>query len=141
MGVVMRSVLIALAFATLAGCATHLVPLDQTTAVPSGYIQSTKYTTPAPDTQKITVARNAGTVYGAGGNLLLFVDGEQIAELATSESLALYLPEGQHLLSVGPKYARFMNHDVSAPVTVPSRFQIYRIDMDELGQKLQPSLE
>ncbi|MBC8748525.1 MULTISPECIES: hypothetical protein [Paraburkholderia] len=132
----MSRILIALITAALAGCTTSLVPLNQAKATPAEHIHTTTHTTPVAGSQSITLVRNAGALFAAGTRLDVFVDGELTAELATSEALRLYLPAGEHLLTT-----KIAGQVATVAVTVPSKFTIYRIDVNDEYVKLQPSAD
>ncbi|TCG05317.1 hypothetical protein BZM27_34565 [Paraburkholderia steynii] len=131
--------LAALSLASLAGCATHLVPTSQTRAVPQDRIFAVEATQPSQGAQKLTVVRNAGALFAAGVKVDLSVDGRRVAAIATSESVNLYLEPGEHLLraNVGGLGQVF----TATTVNVPSKFPIYRIDMTDGDIKLQPSVD
>ncbi|PFH28956.1 MULTISPECIES: hypothetical protein [Burkholderia] len=131
--------LAALSLISLAGCATHLVPMSETRAVPKDRIYAVDATQPSPGAQKITVIRNAGAVFAAGVKVELSVDGRPVAAIATSESLDLYIDPGEHLLRA--KVGGLGQVFAATTVNVPSRFPIYRIDMTDSDIKLQPSIE
>jgi hypothetical protein len=130
-----------IATAALAGCGSTLTPLADTDKVPAERIFSTAHTTPGEGKQKITVVRDGGTMIGSGVHLFLDVDGERTAELGTSDAVDLYLPKGEHLLMVEPKYLATASSRLSAAVTIPTRFPIYRIDINMSGPRFQPSTE
>ncbi|MBN3761146.1 hypothetical protein [Burkholderia sp. Ac-20365] len=131
--------LVALLTLSLAGCATHLVPMSETKGVPKSRITAIESTQPSQGAQKITVVRNAGALFAAGVTVELSVDGRPTASIATSESLELYLDPGEHLLRA--KVGGLGQVFAATTVTVPSRFPIYRIDMTDGDIKLQPSIE
>lgn len=136
-GVVMRCMLITLiCAAALGGCATHLVPMSETTPVPKERILAQGVTTPASGRQRVTVVRNAGALFAGGVSVDVLVDGDRTAAIRTSEALSLYLPPGEHLLTT-----KVGGITASVPVMVPGRFPIYRIDMTEDDMKLQSSFE
>ena len=133
----MRRILTTLTFAAaLAGCATHLVPMSETTAVPKVRIFAADLTTPANGRQRVTVVRNSGALFAGGVSVDVLVDGERTAAVRTGEALTLYVPPGEHLLTT-----KVAGITASVPLMVPGRFPIYRIDMTEDDMKLQPSFE
>ncbi|NUY06235.1 hypothetical protein [Paraburkholderia youngii] len=135
----MRRISLLLASATLAGCATHIVPVEQAAQVPATRIVDTTYTTPHDDAQRITIIRNAGAASGSLSGLTISVDGKATAEMATGEALPLYLPKGEHLVTA--KFGVSFLAPASLALTTPSRFPVVRFDMDSGGARLQPALE
>ncbi|MFP3550800.1 hypothetical protein SB861_08790 [Paraburkholderia sp. SIMBA_049] len=131
--------LAALSLVSLAGCATHLVPMSETRAVPKDRIFAVESTQPSPGAQKVTVIRNAGALFASGAKVELSVDGRRTAAIATSEFLDLYLDPGEHLLRA--KVGGLGQVFAATTVNVPSKFPIYRIDMTDGDIKLQPSIE
>jgi len=137
----MRGILIALITTALAGCATHLVPLDEVKAVPADRILATTHTVPAEGSQKVTVIRNSGAFGGSGVKYPLLVDGEPVTGLWSGEAVTIYLPKGEHLLTIKFPDFPFSNPPITTLVNVPSKFSIYRIDTNDAGITLQPSFE
>jgi hypothetical protein len=133
----MRRILITLTFAaSLSGCVTSLVPMNETTAVPKERIFATDLTTPVDGRQKITIVRNSGVLFAMGTSVDLLVDGERTAALRTGEAVTIYVTPGDHLLTT-----KLAGITASVPLVTPSRFRIYRIDMNDDDMKLQPSFE
>ena len=60
---------------------TTLVPLSETKAVPEGRIMASGIVKPVEVSEKITVARNAGEMFGAAIAFELWVDGKPAAEI------------------------------------------------------------
>jgi hypothetical protein len=131
----MFRILSVVALAALAGCATHLVPMSETTPIPAKHILVQDVATPGAERVKMTVVRNAGALLAFGSRIDLDLDGRHVADIATSESIDLFVAPGEHLLTarVGPWAST-----VTAPA--PSQFSIYRIDMTDSEIKLQPSV-
>jgi hypothetical protein len=124
---------------SLAGCATHLVPMDQARAVPKERILAAQATAPTEGSQKFTIVRNAGALFAAGAKVELALDGTPVAALATSEALTLYLQPGEHLLTA--TVGGLGQVAAAQAITVPSKITIYRINMTDSDIKLQPSIE
>lgn len=135
----MFRLLAALLLVPLTGCATHLVPMSETRVVPKDRIFAVQETQPAQGAHKLTVARNAGTLFASGVKVELSVDGRRTASIATSESIDLYLEPGEHLLLA--KVGGLGQVFAAITVNIPSKFPIYRIDMTDSDVKLQPSIE
>ena len=79
----------------LSGCASAPVPAAD--ASPAARIYAPQITHPHPDTAQVTVVRDSG-VAGSACNDLLFVDGQKVAALSTSQKVTLYLSPGHHVL-------------------------------------------
>ncbi|SAL01251.1 hypothetical protein AWB77_06307 [Caballeronia fortuita] len=125
----------------LGGCGSTMSPLKDADKVPTERLFSADKTTPGEGKQKITVVRNGGTMIGSGMHLLLKVDGEKTAELGTNDAVELYLAKGEHLLMVEPKYMSTSSSQLSAALVVPTKFPVYRIDINLSGPKFQPSVD
>ncbi|MFM0051560.1 hypothetical protein [Caballeronia grimmiae] len=130
-----------LAAAALSGCGSTLTPLKDTDAIPPDRLFSAANTTPGEGKQKITVVRNGGTMIGSGMHLFLNVDGEKTAELGTNDAVEIYLAKGEHLLMVEPKFLSTSSAQLSAALVVPTKFPVYRIDINLSGPKFQPSID
>jgi hypothetical protein len=133
--------LAATALLSLAGCATHLVPMSDTRPVPQDRVFAAEHTAAAEGAQKVVIVRNAGALFAAGVDVNIFVDGERTAAISTSEALPLYLSPGEHLLEAKLGAGAIGQVAAAATVTIPSRFPIYRINMTDSDIKLQPSAE
>jgi hypothetical protein len=129
------------AMAVLSGCGSTNTSLKDADRVPAERIFSTAYTTPGDDKQKLTVIRNGGTMIGSGMHMYLNVDGERIAELGINDTVDIYLLRGEHLLMVEPKYLSSSSSQLSAAVSIPTKFPVYRFDVNLNGPRFQPSIE
>ncbi|SAL05594.1 hypothetical protein AWB81_07225 [Caballeronia arationis] len=109
--------------------------------VPAERLFSAANTTPGEGKQKITVVRNGGTMIGSGMHVLLNVDGAKTAELGTNDAVEIYLAKGEHLLMIEPKYMSTSSSQLSAALVVPTKFPVYRIDINVSGPRFQPSID
>lgn len=120
-----------LATTALAACSTSPVPLSRAKPAPVERVVSNQFTKPSEGAQEFALVRDSG-VYGAALKAVVWVDGVRTAELNTSETVKLYLPKGQHFLSVSRSSE---GTGPTLPVTVPSATTQYRISD---GQVLLP---
>lgn len=95
----MRNFLVALALATLAGCSSDAITIEQTTpaATDAVYAYQAKLSGPSG---RVTVMREGG-VHGAACDVVVYVNDTRAAELGTSERATFYLPAGKATLGVG----------------------------------------
>ena len=80
------------------GCSAKIVPTDQAAVLPHKRIHDIRATTQKDDAGIVIVKRDSGYV-GSAVNASIFLNGELAAELATSEKVTFYLPEGRYLIS------------------------------------------
>jgi len=92
----MRFLIGALVVAAMAGCSSDAINISQTTAVPADEV----YAFQSRPSGQVTVMRDGG-VYGAGCDVVVYVDGKRAAKLGTSERVTFYLPAGSVSLGVG----------------------------------------
>lgn len=129
----MRPLLVA-SIIVLAGCATHPVPNDR-----ADRVEAMKYTTPLQGGGKLVVKRDTGFL-GSGCRSHVYIDGEKVASLGTSDMVTLYLPAGEHM--VGAMNAGFCGGGVSeAEVNLAANAtKTYRIEYGDGGRiTLQPT--
>jgi hypothetical protein len=95
----MRFLIGALVVAAMAGCSSDAINISQTTAVPADEVYAFQSRPSGPSGQ-VTVMRDGG-VYGAGCDVVVYVNGKRAAKLGTSERVTFYLPAGAVSLGVG----------------------------------------
>ncbi len=83
----------------ISGCSTQAVRTSDADFVPADRMLNQSYSTPSSDTQLIVVKRDSGNK-GLLCTSRLSVDGQSVADLATSEKVNVYLKPGEHMLSV-----------------------------------------
>lgn len=94
----MKGCCIAIATASLAGCATAPIPGDQAIDVPASRVRTAKWAGNGVGTGRVIVKRDKG-FSGSACFIRLFVDGESVADMDTAERLVMHLPTGEHVLS------------------------------------------
>lgn len=87
----------------ITACSTSLVKYSESKPVPSARIYGAyqQYSQPTDMTSKLIVVRDGG-VLGAGGSAALFVNGDLVARLRTSESLVMHIDLGDNVIGTGP---------------------------------------
>ncbi len=83
-----------------AGCATQPVAVGERRQVSRDRIVNSALLAPSPErTAKLIITRDAGYV-GSLAGIDVFVGGQPVARLATSESITVYVTPGRHLVGV-----------------------------------------
>jgi hypothetical protein len=96
-----KFVVVVAACSILAACATRPVSNAHVVPVPTSRSLSTQFLTEQPGTGKITVKRDSGLM-GAACAARVYIDGQPMADLRSSEATTRYLPIGPHIVSVEP---------------------------------------
>ncbi|MBI3995663.1 MAG: hypothetical protein HY349_06790 [Nitrospirae bacterium] len=86
-------------FLLLSACATRPISNAEALVTPGERILDTQFLRQAPGTGEVTVKRDSGA-FGSVCSSRIFVDGRPVADIRVSEKVVLYLPEGEHILSV-----------------------------------------
>ena len=96
--------LLAVVCLLVASCATAPVPLAERRTVPHDRVFAAALLTPSREgTAQFTLVRDRGyTASGAG--IDVFIDGQRVARLATSESVSIYATPGRHFLGARFSY-------------------------------------
>ncbi|MFM0136469.1 lipoprotein [Caballeronia grimmiae] len=129
------------AVATLAGCHTHQVLLRDAAPVPAERTEVSEFLHPAEGTQAIAVIRDGGS-YKSMGYTVIWIDGEKVAALNTSEAVTLYLPPGKHIVTTGMRVLGAENMmGPTLPINAPSKITKYRISWNSAGMLIQPAIE
>lgn len=139
----MRAAIVACFAALLAACQSVPVPTEQAAVVPPERVLQKSLASPAPDRAQVTVKRDAHFV-GSGCFVQLFVNGDAAALIEPRERLDLFLPLGDHVLSVryaGAALCGTHQYVAEAGVNVkPGVPRLFRISQDVTGPLLiQPS--
>lgn len=98
--------LLAISFAVLVGgvlggCSTQPIATSAATPVPQKRVIDAAFLNSAPATGEVIVKRDSG-FNGAGCNTRLFVNSKPVADIGVSEKVGIFLPEGDHILSIYP---------------------------------------
>ena len=118
----------------LAACATHPVSNSE-----ADKVEASAYTKPLPDGSRLTVKRDRGMM-GAACKVAIYLDGEKVASLGTSDLVTLYIPAGEHI--VGAKNGSVCGGAVSesAFTIAPNAAKTYRVAiLDAGGIAIQPT--
>lgn len=127
--------------AALAGCHTNQVLLRDATPVPAERTESSDFLKPAEGAQAISVIRDGGT-YSSMGYAVIWIDGEKVAALNTSETVTVYLPPGKRIVTTGMRVMGDENMmGPTLPLTVASKITKYRISWNSAGMLIQPAIE
>jgi hypothetical protein len=116
---------------TVVGCATSPVPPSEANVVPSGRVFSQKYATLTSNKQStLTFIRDSG-LYGAGENIHLYINGEDMASFRPSEKLQVFLNPGEYLIGVHSVPSFGVEQFVETPyVLSESQSYSFRIGID-----------
>lgn len=90
---------IAAAALAIGGCATAPVPDGQAVSVPLQRVAAPDLLQRTAGSGVLVVTRDAGAT-GAACYARLHVDGRSVADISTSERIEMYLPAGEHILSM-----------------------------------------
>ncbi len=126
--------------ALLSACATQPVDSSQARAVPPSNMLSAQQLSPGPGTGKLIVTRDSGLM-GAACSTRIYVDGEPIIDLDTSEKFEFYLPVGDHVLGARANGIFCGGGSSGVEVTIAeNRTKIYRVSSGQSGDIIiQPS--
>jgi hypothetical protein len=95
-------VILLLALTTaIIGCATTPVPNSEASLVSTGSVLNHRLLDARPGTSQVTIKRDSG-FFGGGCSVRIFVNGEPLADIRTSEKVVIYLPEGDHMFGSRP---------------------------------------
>lgn len=87
----------------ITGCATSPVPAASRRQAPASRVSDTSLLQPsAQRSVRFTIIRDSGYVASAA-SIQVFIDGRQVARLATSETVTIYVSPGPHL--VGARFS------------------------------------
>jgi len=98
------------------------------------YKAYSKYSNPHVSGSKVIIVRDSG-ILGSAGSAALFVNGEIIARLDTSESIIIHVGLGDNLFGIGP--GTKLNHEPDnvelieqALQVFPNKTYYYRVTVD-----------
>lgn len=86
----------------LCSCATSIVSNYDATPVPKDRVLDSTFLMPKNLANTLVVKRDSG-VGGSACNSRVFLNGQPIADLATSEKITFYLLDGEYIVSAWPK--------------------------------------
>ncbi|BET62260.1 hypothetical protein [Yersinia pseudotuberculosis] len=98
----MRKIALLALSAALAGCATSPVATKDAKMIPGHQILNASITQSKENTGKVIIKRDSGFV-GSVCLTRIFVDGNEVADLNTSEMVIVYPAYGEHIFSAWPK--------------------------------------
>ncbi|WP_333691168.1 hypothetical protein [Pseudomonas syringae] len=132
----------ALVVASITGCSTSPISVDQAAPVPSDELYAYQ-SKPAGESGKVTVIRDSGFV-GSGCDIVIYVDGRKAAKIGTGQRASFYLRPGSP--SIGAGLAGSGLCAGAAVRTISANVQsghesIYRITGDMSGFYLGPYVE
>lgn len=94
-------VLSALVGSTLGGCATKPIATSDASPVPKERIIDAAFLQNSPSSGEVIIKRDTG-LKGSGCATRVFVNSKPVADIRPGEKIGIYLPEGEHILSVYP---------------------------------------
>ena len=95
----MRILIVAVAVAMLAGCASTAISVRDAKPVPADEVYAFQ-SKPSGESGKITVVRDSGAV-GSGCDIVVYVDGRKAAKIGTGQRVTFYLPPGSPNIGAG----------------------------------------
>jgi len=85
----------------LCSCATRPISNLEAVMAPKDRVLNTQHLSPSPNTGTVVIKRDKG-FGGSACSTRIFVNGEPIADIQTSEKIVLYLPKNEYVLSAWP---------------------------------------
>jgi hypothetical protein len=120
----------------VAGCSTTPVKFSDSKPVPNKrvYDAFAKYSTPSKSGSKVVIVRDSGAM-GSAGSASLFVNGELVSHLDTSESIVIHVDLGDNLFGLAPGAKLSFEPDnveliEQALLVTPNKTYYYRITID-----------
>ena len=83
-------------------CATRPISNLEAVMAPEDRVLNNQYFNPSPNTGTVVIKRDKGFL-GSACSTRIFLNGEAVADIRTSEKIVLYLPENAYVLSAWPK--------------------------------------
>ncbi len=121
---------------SIVGCSTTPVKYTDSKAVSNEriYAAYSKYLQPHQSGSKVIVVRDSGAM-GSAGSASLFVNGEIVARLATSESIVLNVGLGDNLFGIAPGTKLSFEADNTELIeqalhVSPNKTYYYRVTID-----------
>jgi hypothetical protein len=134
----MYRTLVAVSVVALAACSTNPVPLGDARAVPPDRTEASQLLRPATGAEPLTFIRDGGT-YSSAGYRIVWIDGEKVAALDTSEAVTVYLAPGKHLVTSGVRFMGTETMGPTLPIVVPGKVKAYRLTDSTGGMLIQPA--
>jgi hypothetical protein len=85
----------------VSACATRPISNYEAVITPNDRILNDQYSKPSSNTGTVIIKRDKG-FGGSACSTRIFVNGEPVADIRTSEKIVLYLPESEYVLSAWP---------------------------------------
>jgi len=121
---------------SLVGCSTTPVKFTDSKPVSNErvYDAYSIYSQPNKSGSKVVVVRDSGAM-GSAGSASLFVNGEIVARLDTSESIVLHVPLGDNLFGIAPGTKLSFESDNTELIeqalqVSPNKTYYYRVTID-----------
>ena len=116
----------------ISGCATSPVPANERRRVPSDRVTDASVLQPTTQrTVRFIITRDSGYVASAT-SIQIFIDGRQVAQLATRETVTAYISPGSHL--IGARFSWGLIPPVEREfIANPERPTSIRITTDQNG--------
>lgn len=96
-----RILMIGVVLSLLAGCATKPISNEEAMPTPPERILDQTLFRPIPEAGQVTVKRDGGFLGGAC-TTRIFVDAVPVADIDVAEKIAVFLTEGDHIISAWP---------------------------------------
>ena len=128
----------------LSSCATTPIPTSEARPVPSDRLLAPQYFTRHESGDiEVIVKRDQG-LSGSGNAIILYLNGQPVANLASGEIVRLYLPPGRYLLGVLPSLNFLGAHSLQETEAViapgaPSTFRIHTGSGDDMAFHISPT--
>jgi hypothetical protein len=125
----MKRLLLALA---VAGCATEPVPTSQAAPVPPSRFYAQHLSAKGPNTGAVIIKRDSGLAAAACA-VGVYLNGNLVADLRTSEMVLLHLPAGEHIAGTRSSGICFSGNSESQVIVRSGETRTYRISIDTGG--------
>jgi len=131
-----KAVILVMAVALLAGCATSPVPSREADPVPSSRLFA--FQTPAQGDSTLIVTRDKGFV-GGGCNTTVSIDGRRAAEIGTGETAKFHVTPGEHIVSASSCGSGLKERETNIKAGSTKKF---RISIDSsMSMDLSPTMQ
>lgn len=85
----------------MSGCATKPIATSEASPVPTERVLDAASLQRAPNTGEVTIKRDTGFA-GSACSTRIFANAKPVADINPGEKVAIYLPEGDHIISALP---------------------------------------
>jgi len=125
----MNKTLTALLALIIVGCSTTPTGPEDEKPIPPEHIYSASYLVNKPGNESVKFTRDKGML-GAGCPHMIFIDGDQVFEIFSSQFVVVSLPPGLHLFRLDTGQGACPNESYSQETTlVLGQPQTYRISI------------